>query len=280
MNTRKKGQSVTWVTTIILLASMALYITPLLFALNTSFKTSQEFYQNIWSLPSTVNFSNYIEAFQVGKIGTYLMNSIILSALSLISIQILALTASYALSRLHVPYTEVILLLFILIQILPTESMIIPLYVTVSRIGLLNIPFASTVLGYVGWSLPGTIIIMKNYFDTIPIELLESARIDGSSELRTLLSIILPLMRGPMVACLMLNYTYVWGELMWAQITTLLTDKGIPITVGLLNFQGTYATNWPLLTAAICMILIPLFMVFTLTQKHVIAGLTAGGIKG
>ena len=67
---------------------------------------------------------------------------------------------------------------------------------------------------------------------------------------------------------------------MWAQVTTLLTDKGVTITVGLLNFQGQYGTNWPLLTAAIVMILVPLIVIFVVLQKYFVAGLTAGGVKG
>ena len=69
-------------------------------------------------------------------------------------------------------------------------------------------------------------------------------------------------MHGAMVTCMIMNFTYVWGELMWAQITTLFTDKGIPITVGLQNFKGTFGTQWPLLCAAIVVILIPLYVLF------------------
>lgn len=204
----------------------------------------------------------------------------IISAASLVSIQVLALLAAYALSRLKIPHVEIFLMALLLMQVLPTESMIIPLYIIVSKLHLLNIPYISTILGYVGWSLPGTIIILKNFFDTVPSDLLEAARIDGSGELNTMGRIILPLMKGPMVTCLIMNFTYVWGELMWAQVTTLLTDKGVTITVGLLNFQGQYGTNWPLLTAAIVMILVPLIVIFVVLQKYFVAGLTAGGVKG
>lgn len=69
-------------------------------------------------------------------------------------------------------------------------------------------------------------------------------------------------------------------RMMWAQIATLLTDKGIPITVGLLNFQGMFTTNWPMLTAAICMVMLPLFLIFLFLQKYFVAGLTSGGVKG
>lgn len=265
---------------IVIIICLIIYVFPIVFSIITSLKTTEEFYASIWALPKKIQFSNYIDAFQIGKIGQYMINSIVISAVSLISIQVLALLAAYALSRLKIPHVEAFLLVLLLLQVLPTESMIIPLYITVSKLHLLNVPFLSTILGYVGWSLPGTIIILKNYFDTVPIDLLEAARIDGSNETNTMTKIILPLMKAPMVTCMIMNFTYVWGELMWAQVTTLLTDKGVTITVGLLNFQGQYGTNWTLLTAAIVIVIVPLLVIFVALQKYFVAGLTAGGVKG
>lgn len=281
MNTKKKNLKISYILLcIVVLFCCAAYIFPLVFSGITSLKSSEEFYASIWSLPKEMMFSNYKDAFVIGQIGTYMINSVIISVISLASIQVLSLMAAYALSRLKIPYVEVFLLILLLLQVLPTESVIIPLYITVSKLHLLNIPYVSTILGYVGWSLPGTIIILKNYFDTVPIDLLEAARIDGSNELQTMTKIILPLMKAPMITCLIMNFTYVWGELMWAQVTTLLTNKGITITVGLLNFQGMYGTNWPLLTAAIVTVIVPLIIIFIVLQKYFVAGLTAGGVKG
>lgn len=281
MNTSKhKGKISFRILQLVVVVCMAFYIFPILFSVVTSFKGTDEFYSNLWGLPEKLRIQNYVEAFKVGRIGDYMGNSIVISVLTLISIQIFALLAAYALSRLKIPRVEMFLMALLLMQVLPTESMIIPLYIIVSKLHFISVPYLSTVLGYVGWGLPGTIIIEKNFFDTIPIDLLEAARIDGSNELMTMTRIILPLMRGPILTCFIMNFTYVWGELMWAQITTLLTDKGIPITVGLLNFQGQYGTNWPLLTAAIVIILVPLFVIFIALQKYFIAGLTAGGVKG
>ncbi len=279
MNTRKKSFSYI-ILCILIFLCLIIYIFPIIFSAITSLKTTDEFFTNIWALPKEFLVSNYERAFVVGKIGIYLKNSVIISAISLVSIQVLALAAAYALSRLRIPHVEWFLLFLLLLQVLPTESMVIPLYITVSKLHLLSVPYISTILGYVGWSLPGTIIILKNYFDTIPADLMEAARIDGSNELNTMTKIVLPLMKAPMITCLIMNFTYVWGELMWAQITTLLTDDGVTITVGLLNFQGQYGTNWPYLTAAIIMVIVPLLVIFIALQKYFVTGLTAGGVKG
>ena len=121
---------------------------------------------------------------------------------------------------------------------------------------------------------------MKNFFDTIPKELLEAARIDGSGEIRNLFTIVLPLMKGALSTCIVMNFTFIWGELMWAKTATLTTDKGLPLTVGLMSFKGEYGTQWSLMCAAICMIVIPLYLVFLFLQKYFVSSMTAGSVKG
>lgn len=274
----------TWTGSIALRLVMAVcvvsFMVPVVFSLTTSFKTQPEFYQNIWGFPKQLNLDNYIGAFAVGRIGEYFLSSIIIAAFSLIMIQILSILMAYPLARLRIPFSNGILIILLVIQVLPTESQVIPLYIMFAKIGLFKIPYWGIILAYVGWSLPGTVIIMHNFFETIPAELMESARIDGSGEFNTLLKIILPLMKSAMATCFVFNFRFVWGELMWAQIATSLTDRGIPLTIGLLNFRDSYGTNWPMLTAAICMVIIPLFGAFLFTQKYFVAGLTAGGVKG
>jgi ABC-type glycerol-3-phosphate transport system permease component len=278
----RDGKSLAFETVLrlLMLLFVAAYLIPVLFSLSTSFKNQAEFYRSIWGLPGRFRFDNYVRAFTTGRIGEYFLNSVVIAVLSLVLIQLCSLLMGYALARLRIPGANLILMALLAIQVLPTESQIVPLYIMFTRVGLFKIPYWGIVLAYAGWSVPGTTIIMKNFFDTIPAELMESARIDGCGELKTMVRIILPLMKSAVATCFVFNFNYVWGELMWAQIATALTDKGIPLTIGLLNFQGTYSTHWPMLSAAICMVMLPLFAAFLFTQKYFVAGLTAGGVKG
>jgi ABC-type glycerol-3-phosphate transport system permease component len=284
MSTRilKDGRSIVFETVLrfLMVLFVGAYLIPILFSLSTSLKSQAEFYRNIWGIPGQFRFDNYVRAFTTGRIGEYFMNSVIIAVFSLVLIQICSLLMGYALARLQIPGSNIILMALFAIQVLPTESEIVPLYIMFTRAGLFKTPYWGIVLAYVGWSVPGTTIIMKNFFDTIPAELMESARIDGCGELKTMVRIILPLMKSAVATCFVFNFNYVWGELMWAQIATALTDRGIPLTIGLLNFRGIYGTHWPMLSAAICMVMIPLFAAFLFTQKYFVAGLTAGGIKG
>lgn len=265
---------------VILIAMVVVWIFPILFSLLTSFKTLDEFFANIWALPKQIGIDNFIKAFSQGHIGEYFMNSIIIAACSLISIEIISTMAAYSLSRLRIPCSGAIILACFVIQLLPTETIIIPLYKMMSSMGILGVKYLPIILAYVGWSIPGTTVILKNFFDTIPKELLEAARIDGSGEIRNLFKIVLPLMKGALATCIVMNFTFVWGELMWANTATLTTTEGLPLTVGLMNFKGEFGTDWPLLCAAICMIIIPLYVVFLFLQKYFVSSLTAGSVKG
>lgn len=279
MNTKKLDLSV-WVIRFILILFAICSVFPLIFAVLTSLKNNQEFYKNIWALPEALKIENYFTAIIDGKIGEYAVNSIVISAVSLFLVLLLAILAAYALSRMNIPGATMLLVGLILIQILPTESLIIPEYMIVSRLGLLKTKYWAMILPYVGWMLPGTIVILANFFKTIPMELIEAARIDGASEFKTMTRIIAPLMKSSIATCLVFDFCFVWGELMWAQIATLVKEEGIPLTIGLLNFKGLYSTDWGATAAAICIITLPLYVLFLFTQKYFIEGLTAGSVKG
>lgn len=279
MNTKKLDLLV-WVIRFILILFAICSVFPLIFAVLTSLKNNQEFYKNIWALPETLKIENYFTAIIDGKIGEYAVNSIVISAVSLFLVLLLAILAAYALSRMNIPGATMLLVGLILIQILPTESLIIPEYMIVSRLGLLKTKYWAMILPYVGWMLPGTIVILANFFKTIPMELIEAARIDGASEFKTMTRIIAPLMKSSIATCLVFDFCFVWGELMWAQIATLVKEEGIPLTIGLLNFKGLYSTDWGATAAAICIITLPLYVLFLFTQKYFIEGLTAGSVKG
>ncbi|MFD0695936.1 carbohydrate ABC transporter permease [Paenibacillus sp. GCM10027628] len=265
---------------LILIVFAAVNIYPVLFTVFTSLKTTEEFYSNLWSFPSQIHLENYIQAFKVGRLGDYFFNSIVIVVVTLLAATVLATFAAYALARLQVPFTGAIVGILFILMILPAESMIIPLYMMMSKLKMFQVVYIPIVVVYVGWLLPGTIVILRNFFLSIPGELLESARIDGCSEFGTMFRIVFPLSGAAIATCTVFNFGFAWGELMWAQIATLTTDKGVPISVGLINFQGQYTTNWPLMTAGMCMVLLPLIVLFIFLQKYFVQGLTSGAVKG
>lgn len=277
---KKKDTVSVGILRIILVLFIIISSYPIIFVILTSLKSTSEFLSNIWAFPSAFKHSNYIIAWTEGHIGEYFLSSVIVTATSLVIILITSSLAGYALARLKIPFSGPITVFLFIIMILPIESIIIPLYIMMTRVKLINIRYVPMILAYIGWCIPFSIIVLKNFFQTIPNELLESSKIDGATELQTLWKIVVPLMAPALGTCTVFNFCAIWGELMWAQIATSAVDVGLTLTCGMVAFQGQYSTDWGPMCAAICMIIVPLVIVFIFLQKYFVKGLTIGAVKG
>jgi raffinose/stachyose/melibiose transport system permease protein len=256
-----------------------LLIYPVSFVVLTSLKSTSEFYSNIWGLPRVFAWSNYVQAWVQGGIGRAFLNSVLIVTISVIGILTFGMLGGYALARLEVPYASVIVLCLILMTLIPGESMLLPTYIMTIKLGLIGTRLG-LILPYIGWGLPMTIYLFRGFFLTVPNELIESARIDGAGELRIFYGIVAPLLLPAIATSAILSFIGLWGELLWALIvlSNQASIRTLPFT--LVEFTGQYATNWGPLSAAICIILLPVVVFFLFSQKFFITGLTAGGVKG
>lgn len=252
---------------------------PIIFVMITAVKSTKEFYTNVWSLPHHYAWSNFYDAWVTAHIGQYFLTSLIVVFVSVLLIVILGALAGYALARLNIPYAEVITFLFISTLMLPSESVIMPLYLMMSKLGWIG-GYETLIIPYIGWGLPITIYILKNFFSTIPKELLESARMDGSGETRTFVQIIVPLMLPAIATVSIFNLVSFWGELIWANTTLSVSSSIRTLPMGVLAFQSQFATDWGPLSASMCIVLIPLIVFFMFVQKYFIQGITGGSVKG
>jgi raffinose/stachyose/melibiose transport system permease protein len=269
-----------WVMRIVLLLTVVFSIYPIIFVILTSLKSTSGFLSNIWSLPQTLQFDNYVTAWFDGHVSEYFLNSIIVTLVSLFFLLLFSICAGYALAKLNVPLGELFVAALFIILILPTESMVMPLYIIMTKVHIINLRYIPMVLAYIGWCMPFSIIVLKNFFQTVPSELLEASRIDGATELQTLWKVVAPLMTPALGTCTVFNFCWLWGELMWAQISTSAVSRGLTLTCGLITFQGQYATDWGPMCAAISIIMVPLIIIFLFLQKYFVKGLTAGAVKG
>jgi raffinose/stachyose/melibiose transport system permease protein len=272
------GQA-TSVSRLLVIFYVLLLIYPVSFVVLTSLKSTNEFYTNIWGLPRSYEWSNYARAWVEGRIGDAFFNSVFIVTISVIGILTLGTLAGYALARLEIPYANAIAVGLVLMTLIPTESVLVPAYLLTIRLGLVGTR-AGLILPYIGWSLPLTIFLLRGFFMSIPSELIEAARIDGASELRIFFRIALPLMLPALATTAIMSFVGLWGELLWALIV-LSTQAAIrTLPFSLVEFRGQFATDWGPLSAAICIILLPLVIFFFFTQKYFIQGLTAGAVKG
>lgn len=252
---------------------------PIIFIVLVSFKNNQEFFSNIWGLPSIWRWSNYSYAWLNGKIGKYALNSIIVSLTAVLGTLVLSAPAGYALSKMHIPKSKTIISILLGLNFVPSVAVFVPLYVQLINMKLSK-SLMMLIIPYIVWQIPFSIYIFKNFFDTIPGQLLEAARVDGCREMKTFFRIILPISRPAVATVMVFNFINIWGEYIWASVASTSTTEIQTIPVGLLTFRGEYGIQWGPFAAAIVIIIVPLLIIFVYLQRYFIQGLTAGAVKG
>lgn len=275
MNTKPMTR---WMIRIFLLAFVILVVYPLIFVLLTSLKDTGEFYTNIWGLPSRMALENYSYAWTIAQIGKYFLTTVIVVSITVVATLIISAFAGYALAKLKVPCADLIILLIFLLSMLPSESILMPTYLLVSKMGFSG-TYASLILPYIGWGLALSTYIYRNFFATVPTELIEAARIDGCGELRTFVQIVLPIVKPATATNAIFIFMSWWGEMLWAS-TELSASPLKTLALGITSFVQSAGTDWGPLCAASAIILIPIIVVFLFTQKYVVSGLTGGAVKG
>lgn len=275
---RKSDRRLKWIIRIVLILFVILTIYPMIFVLLTSTKTTSEFYNNIWLLPENFAWENYEYAWNVAKIGEYFLTSVIVVVITVVVTLILAAFAGYALAKLNVPKADLIMLIIFLLTMLPSESIIMPMYIIISKMGITG-TYLSLIIPYIGWGMALTIYIYRNFFKTVPTEIIEAARIDGCSETKTFLQVVLPMMLPATATNAIFLFLGWWGEMLWASVE-LSTSSLKTLPLGITAFVQSSGTDWGPLCAASCIILIPVIVFFLFTQKYMISGLTGGAVKG
>jgi len=267
-----------WIIRIFLLAFVILVVYPLIFVLLTSIKDSGEFYTNIWGWPSRIAIENYSYAWNIAKIGEYFVTTVIVVAITVVATLVISAFAGYALAKLRVPHADLIILLIFLLSMLPSESILMPTYLLVGKLKITG-TYASLILPYIGWGLALSTYIYRNFFATVPTEMIEAARIDGCGELRIFAQIILPIVKPATATNAIFIFMSWWGEMLWAS-TELSASSLKTLALGITAFVQSAGTDWGPLCAASAIILIPIVVVFLFTQKYVVSGLTGGAVKG
>lgn len=264
--------------TIILSFFVLLTLYPILFVILTSFKTSSDFYTNIWFLPRQFAWSNYTYAWTVGKIGIYFKNSVIIVSISVVATLVMGSMAGYALSKLSVPHANLITLAIFLLSMLPSESILMPMYITISKMKITG-TFPALILPFIGWGLPLTIYIYRNFFATIPVEIMEASRIDGCNEATTFTRVVMPVMLPATATNAIFLFLGWWGEMLWSSVE-LSSSSLKTLPMGVTAFVQSFGTDWGPMCAASCIVLVPVILFFLFAQKYILAGLSAGAVKG
>lgn len=234
-------------------------------------------------IPATLDFSRYVTIFQGASSAgatfrAAMLNSTIVAVGTVMISMVVGILGAYAFARLRFRFRRAVLMLFLATYMLPQIALLIPLYLILSSLGLLN---TRTGLIFVDCALviPFVLWILSNYFMTIPEELEEAARIDGTTRLGALFYVVLPAARPGIFAALMFSFLLAWDEFMYALIFTS-SDAAKTLPVAISEFAGRYTTDFGLVAAGGIVAALPPLIVAIIFQRYIVSGMAAGAVKG
>ncbi len=266
----------------IIVSAIILIITiyPILWLMMSSFKNNSELAVTpMYKLPREWVWQNFPNAWGRGNIGLFMINSAVYTIGGIALILVLALPASFALAKMRWKLSGVTQTIFTIGITIPFQVCLIPLFIVMKNLGLVNNRFGM-ILIYAAFGLSQAIFMFANFFRTVPNELMEAAFIDGCGLTKTFLLILVPLVGNATVTIVMLQFTRIWNDLLISQtFVNTMTKKSLQ--TGLLMFIGEEASrDWALSFAAITIGMLPTLIIYFFLNQSIIAGMTAGAIKG
>jgi len=247
---------------------------PLFWMIRSALMTKETIFTDRALFPRVVEWGNFTAAWVEGNFGMYFINSVMYTASVVAGLVLIASLAAYAFSRLRFPGRNAFFYMFVIAMMIPLPGGFVPLVVLMNKIGLVN-----TRVGYVlcmiNVGLAVSILILKTFFDKMPSDLEDVARIDGCSHLGIWWHVALPMARPAIAVVAIFNALTVWNEFILANL--LLSDEGLmTLQTGLYKFQGPNLANYPVLMAGLTISAVPIIFIYLLMQKHLMRGLSTG----
>jgi len=258
-----------------ILVVIAIY--PIIWLVINSFKSNVELFTNSMGLPKTLRWANYERAWRFG-IARYMVNSVVVTAATTFLVALLSTMAAYALSRFRFRGQGVLLYIVLGGLMLAPEVSLIPLFRILVVLRIYNTYFAM-ILPIMAFGIPFTTFLIRAYMLGLPKDFEEAAVIDGANALGIFRHVIVPLSRPIIASAALLQAMHVWNEFMFS-LTFIESDRLKTLPIGIMAFSSTLDTNWPVVIAGLVMTAVPMIVLFLLTQRAFIRGLTAGGVKG
>lgn len=265
-----------WVVWLLLLAGGLLMFFPVYWVFVTAISPGGLAQGSGFSLwPSRIDFGVFARAFQQQPIGVWMLNSVIISAASVLISVFISLLAGYAFAKYRFRGRNILFGLMLLTIMVPIQVIVVPEFVIISKLGLVN-SYWSVILPSAAQGI--CIFIARQFLVALPDELIEAARVDGASEAKIFLRIALP-MSGPLIAVLtILTFVWRWNDFIWPLVALQTPDK-FTMSVGLNSLNGAYAHPWDQIMAVTLISMIPVIIVFLIFQKQFVQGIAESGLK-
>ncbi|MFD1938903.1 MULTISPECIES: carbohydrate ABC transporter permease [Nonomuraea] len=272
-------------THVALLVWTVLVVVPILWTFLASVKSEDEIFGDAWSLPASIRWDNFARAWEQAHIGQYMLNSVIVVSFSTLGTMLLGSMAAYVLARYPFRGNRGFYLLFVSGLAFPVYLALTPLFFVVQNMGRV-IPFiglnthAGLVLVYIAYSLPFTVFFLAAFFRTLPTAVAEAALVDGASHTRVFFQIMLPMARPGIVSITIFNVLGQWNQYQLPLVLLQERDKWV-LTQGIADISTAagYDQDWSALFAALTLAILPMLVVYTVFQRQIQTGLTAGALK-
>jgi ABC-type glycerol-3-phosphate transport system permease component len=259
----------------LLLAALILY--PLVWMIYSSFKANPDIFANVFALPSTLYLENYVTVFTKGAMGLYFRNSLLVSIVSVAGLLVFSSLAAYAFATFRFRGSTPLFMILLLGLMVPPQALIISGFKLMSILDLIDTYWA-LIFTYFGWTSFG-ILVLRNFFQSVPRDIKDAARVDGAGHWAMFSQIMLPLARPSLSTIAIFYFMWVWNEFIYPLVYMQTPDK-YTIPLGVLFFNGRYAVEWGLQMAALAIATIVPLLVYYAFQKQFIRGILAGALKG
>lgn len=262
---------------LILIGNSFLMLAPIVLMIFSAFKPTRDIFRQPFSIPDFTNWENFAGIWQDTNFIRYFFNSLLITGTSLALILGLGTMAAYALGRYKFRGSSFLLLFFLAGLTLPLKLAILPLFILMRDLGLLDTQI-SLIMIYVATGLPSTVFIMTGFIGSLPKELEDAARMDGASEARIMWSVMLPLTRPALVIAGIHNLVPIWNDFFFPLIF-IQEDSLKTLPQGLTSFMGEYTTDWGILFAGLTFAAAPITILYIALSKQFINGMTSGAVK-
>lgn len=253
---------------------------PILWIIANSLKTTREIAGSPLSLPAVPHWQNYVDAWTVGRFSKYFFNSVITAIPIVGGAVALSCLAGYGFARFRLPGGRLLFVLFLLGLTVPIQSYMIPLFYLLRDVGFLGTYWGMIVPQIItGTGLPFGIFFMRAFFQRLPDELGDAAKIDGASEWGVFWRVMLPLAWPAIAAQAVFQFVAAWNSFL-IPLIYVQKEELRPLVLGLMFFKSKYTQNIPLTMAGAVIVMLPIIIVYMLFQRTFIQGVTAGAVKG
>ena len=252
---------------------------PFYYAILTSLETGTDLFRiNYW--PTSFSLANYQSVFSQGSFPRNLLNSVFVASVTVLLALFLAITASFALSRVRFRGRSLLLMTILAVSMFPQIAVLAGLFEVIRFLGIYNTPWA-LIFSYTIFTLPFTVWVLTTFMRDLPVEIEEAAIVDGATPWVIITRVFMPLMWPALVTTGLLAFIAAWNEFLFALTFTVSNQtRTVPVAIALLSGGSQYEIPWGIIMAASVIVTVPLVVLVLIFQRKIVSGLTAGGVKG